>query len=65
MLIALLTLFFSEVQNNTVRETNQAFPWFFSRPPLSRTAASFELRNGGHAQLGTSTSFVGQKILLP
>lgn len=65
MLIALLMLFFSEVQNNTVRETNQAFPCFISRPLLFRTAACFELRNGGHAPLEASTSFVGQKILLP
>lgn len=32
---------------------------------LSKTAACFELRNGGDTPLEASTSFVGQKILLP
>lgn len=65
MLMTLLMLFFSEVHNDTVRGTNQAFSCFISRPLLSKTAACFELRNGGDTPLEASTSFVGQKILLP
>lgn len=65
MLIALLMLFFSEVHNNTVRETNQAFSCFISRSHLFRTAACFELRNGGDTPFEASTTFIGQKILLP
>lgn len=57
-------LFFSEVHNNTIRETNQAFSCFISRSLLSRTAVCFELGNGGNTSLEVSTSFVGQ-ILLP